>query len=213
LSTTTRCKKTNAWWKLCVPNRFLAVKNLTWRKTRNAAESPDAGKQEYVILRTIVEEKCTKLNVRVTDPVSCSLLSAVSKSVSLPIQKESMTLGPHKQVTWMVWMMEFEASLYSLPAQVTSEIYHGQHLCDKNGWTLCIWKHAREISITAPGTSVRGLIMWPIQDAGKEQKWFIWLIKVKYHTASICNRLDHCLNSPAVHPYLTWQPCLFNIRQ
>lgn len=52
------------------------------------------------------------------------------------------------------------------------------------------------------GLLFHGLIMWPVHAAGKEQKWLIWSIKVKHHTASTYNRLNHCFKSPSVQdPY------------
>jgi len=81
----------------------------------------------------------------------------------VPIPEENTILGLQKEAPWMVWMKEFDTSpsvfccktfqchlnhVSQLTAPATSEIYHYQHLCDKNGWTLNIWEHAGGISMT-----------------------------------------------------------------
>jgi hypothetical protein len=113
-------------------------------------------------------------------------------------------------------MMEFETSpsvsccnafqchpnyVSQLTSPAASEIYHYQHLCDKNGWTSNIWEHDGGISMTTWAflsiTSSSGQCKLLAKNM-----WLIWPLKVKYHTDSAYNRLSHCQNSPSVQdPY------------
>lgn len=136
----------------------------TWHEEKHEIlhSSREADKQAYITLSDIPKEKSTKLDARVADPISYYLLSAVSKSVS-QFRRKILHWGYRKKSHgWFGWWSlrllplvsccnPFQCHLThvsQLTAPVASEVYHYQHLCDKNGLTWDMWEHAGWISIT-----------------------------------------------------------------
>jgi hypothetical protein len=87
-----------------------------------------------------------------------TLYFLLSVNQSANSKKKILYQGLQKDIPWMVWMMEFEASpsvsccdtfhyhlnsVTELTEPAHSEIYHYQHLCVKNGLTLNICEHWR----------------------------------------------------------------------